>query len=147
MNDDGLSAAANVHLCCAGDVQIPKVSLQLRVGCFQIKEGLQRHHCVYKGAREQPMHSCADPKPLSHIYTSKTPTKCVKVRCGSHLGYGLLKVIRLSPLVLCDLLPCRYHLGTERRCESNLQDLRISTQQQLVGQQYMTAVAMWMLHF
>ena len=40
MDDDGLPCAAHIDLCCAGDVQVPQVLLQLRVGCFQIEEGL-----------------------------------------------------------------------------------------------------------
>ncbi len=93
------------------------------------------------------MDSCADFKPLSHVYACKTPVECAKICCINHLGYGLLKVIWLSPLVLCDLLPCRYHLGTERRRKNNLRDLRISTQQLTVGEHLISAIAMWMLHF
>ena len=40
MDDDGLPCAAYIDLCCAGDVQVPQVLLQLRVGCFQVEKSL-----------------------------------------------------------------------------------------------------------
>ena len=49
MDDDGLSCAAYINLCCAGDVQVPQVLLQLRVGRFQVEKSL--HEIL------QPLHT------------------------------------------------------------------------------------------
>ena len=40
MDDDCLPGAPYINLCRAGDVQVPQISLQLLVGCFQVEESL-----------------------------------------------------------------------------------------------------------
>mmetsp|Transcript_6257 Transcript_6257/g.17970 ORF Transcript_6257/g.17970 Transcript_6257/m.17970 type:complete len:237 (-) Transcript_6257:85-795(-) len=40
VNDDGLAAASDINLLGGGDVQVPQVRLQLRVGCLQVEQSL-----------------------------------------------------------------------------------------------------------
>ena len=40
MDDDCLPGAPYIDLCRAGDVQVPQISLQLLVGCFQVEQSL-----------------------------------------------------------------------------------------------------------
>ena len=49
MNDDCLSRGAHIHLCGSRDVEVPEVGLELRVGGFQVEEGLRHRIRLRQG--------------------------------------------------------------------------------------------------